>query len=585
MSNSKSVSGKAFDITLFKKVLRFVKPYKVRFWFTAILTILLGVIAPVKPKLIGDTIDKFVVPEDKNGLTLWILLIVLVLLVEAVMQFLQTYNANYLGQSVVVDLRSGLFKHLTKFKLSFYDKTPIGTLVTRVISDIETMGEIFSSGILIIIGDLLKLILVILYMFYVDWELALLSIASIPLLLIGTNIFKNAIKKAFTKVRAQVSKLNAYAQEHLTGMSVVQVFGREAREMEKFDVINKEHRDAHIDSIWANSIFFPVVEIFSSISIALLVWYGVGGLISAELSFGVLIEFILLIHMLFRPIRQLADKFNVLQMGMVGSERVFNLLEQDLSIKDEGSIPIKELKGTIEFKNVSFAYLDDDYVLKDISFTVKPGETVALVGATGAGKSSVVNLLSRLYEFQKGEIHIDGIDIRNYKLDDLRSRIAVVLQDVFLFSDSIQNNISLKNRNITRADVVAAAKAVGASDFINELPESFDYNVRERGATLSTGQRQLLAFIRAYVYNPDLLILDEATSSVDSQSEELIQKAIQNITKDRTSIVIAHRLSTIQDADKIIVLENGHIVEQGSHLELLEKQGHYRALFELQYKN
>jgi ATP-binding cassette subfamily B protein len=584
MSKKKSVSGKAFDVKLFKKVMAFVKPYKIRFWFTFILTLLLGVVAPIKPKLIGDTIDNFIVPGDADGLGLWVLLIVAVLLIEAVLQFFQTYSANYLGQSVIIDLRAALFKHLTKFKLSFYDKTPIGTLVTRVISDIETMGEIFSSGILIIMGDLLKLVLVILYMFYLDWQLALLSISSIPLLLIGTNIFKNAIKKAFTKVRVQVAKLNAYTQEHLTGMSVVQIFGREEREMEKFEAINAEHRNAHVDSIFANAIFFPVVEVFSSVSIALLVWYGVKGIIYEDLTFGVLFEFILMIHMLFRPIRQLADKFNVLQMGMVGSERVFNLLEQDQYIKDEGERILPELKGNIEFKNISFAYIEDEYVLRNISFTVQPGETVALVGATGAGKSSIVNLLSRLYEFQEGQILVDGVDIKEYKLQSLRDRIAVVLQDVFLFSDSISNNINLKDDNITDEQIVKAAEAVGALDFINELPGGLSYNVRERGSTLSTGQRQLLAFIRAYVYNPDLLILDEATSSVDSESEEMIQRAIHEITSGRTSIVIAHRLSTIQDADKIIVLDKGRIVEQGTHQQLLEKDGHYQALFELQYK-
>lgn len=584
MSKKKAVSGKAFDVALFKKVMSFVTPYKFRFWFTFALTVLLGIVALAKPMLIGDTVDLFIVPADATGLGVWVLIIVAFLLLEASLQFFQTYNANYLGQSVIIDLRAALFRHLTKFKLSFYDKTPIGTLVTRVISDIETMGEIFSSGILIIMGDLLKLVLVILYMFILDWKLALLSIASIPLLLIGTNIFKNAIKKAFTKVRVQVAKLNAYTQEHLTGMSVVQIFGREDREMEKFESINSEHKNAHVDSIWANAIFFPVVEVFSSISIALLVWYGVKGILSESLTFGVLFEFILMIHMLFRPIRQLADKFNVLQMGMVGSERVFNLLEQNQYIKDTGSKELDELKGDIEFKNISFAYVEDEYVLRDISFTVKPGETVALVGATGAGKSSIVNLLSRLYEFQKGQILIDGIDIKEYQLQSLRDRIAVVLQDVFLFSDSINNNINLKDESITDEQIVAAAKAVGAFDFINELPGGLSYNVRERGATLSTGQRQLLAFIRAYVYNPDLLILDEATSSVDSESEEMIQKAIKQITTGRTSIVIAHRLSTIQDADKIIVLDKGRIVEQGTHQELLEIQGHYHALFELQYK-
>lgn len=582
---SSKVSGKAFDFELFKKTLVFVKPYKIRFWATAVLTIALGFLAPVKPKLIGDTIDKFIVPGDADGLEKWMLIILLFLVLESILQFYQTYSANYLGQSVVIDIRTKLFNHLAKFKLSFYDKTPIGTLVTRVISDIETIGEVFSQGILIIMGDILKLILVIAYMFFVDWRLALLSIASIPLLLIATNIFKNAIKKAFISVRAQVAKLNAFAQEHITGMSVVQIFGREERELEKFKEINAEHRKAHINSVWANSIFFPIVELFSAISIALLVWYGVRNIITDDLTFGVLFQFILMIHMLFRPIRQLADRFNVLQMGMVGSERVFNLLEKDEAIVDTGQASLKDIKGKIEFKNVFFAYTKDEYVLKDISFDVNPGETVALVGATGAGKSSIINLLSRLYEFQKGEILIDGKDLRSFKLQQLRDRIAVVLQDVFLFSDSIANNISLRNDNISREEVIAAAKLIGAHDFITELPGEYDYDVKERGATLSTGQRQLIAFIRACVYNPDLLILDEATSSVDTDSEKLIQNAIDKLTEGRTSIIIAHRLSTIQKADRIIVLDKGRIVESGNHESLLANEGYYYKLHQMQYKS
>ena len=582
---SSKVSGKAFDFELFKKTLVFVKPYKIRFWATAVLTIALGFLAPVKPKLIGDTIDKFIVPGDADGLEKWMLIILLFLVLESILQFYQTYSANYLGQSVVIDIRTKLFNHLAKFKLSFYDKTPIGTLVTRVISDIETIGEVFSQGILIIMGDILKLVLVIAYMFFVDWRLALLSIASIPLLLIATNIFKNAIKKAFISVRAQVAKLNAFAQEHITGMSVVQIFGREERELEKFKEINAEHRKAHINSVWANSIFFPIVELFSAISIALLVWYGVRNIITDDLTFGVLFQFILMIHMLFRPIRQLADRFNVLQMGMVGSERVFNLLEKDEAIVDTGQASLKDIKGKIEFKNVFFAYTNDEFVLKDISFDVNPGETVALVGATGAGKSSIINLLSRLYEFQKGEILIDGKDLRSFKLQQLRDRIAVVLQDVFLFSDSIANNISLRNDDISREEVIAAAKLIGAHDFITELPGEYDYDVKERGATLSTGQRQLIAFIRACVYNPDLLILDEATSSVDTDSEKLIQNAIDKLTEGRTSIIIAHRLSTIQKADRIIVLDKGRIVESGNHESLLANQGYYYKLHQMQYKS
>lgn len=578
-----SVAGKAFDYKLFKRVLAYVQPYKTKFYITAILTIVLAILGPIKPKMIGDTIDKYVIPGDGEGMLRWIMLIVAVLFLEAILQFFQTYLANWLGQSVVIDIRVNLYRKITGFKLKYFDNTAIGTLVTRVISDIETIGDIFSQGLLIIIGDILKLTVVIGYMLYVDWKLALLCMASIPLLIIATNIFKNAIKKAFTQVRAQVSKLNAFVQEHVTGMSVVQIFNRQEAEMKKFVEINKAHRDAHIKTVWANSIFFPIVEIFSAISISLLVWYGVKGVISEEFTFGVLFEFILLIHMLFRPIRQLADRFNVLQMGMVGSERVFNILDTNEQIEDLGSVE-GSFKGEIIFKHVWFAYKTDDYVLKDISFEVKKGETVAFVGATGAGKSSVINLLNRFYEYQKGDILIDRVDLKTYTLNTVRSNIAVVLQDVFLFSDTIYNNITLGNKSISKQDVMHAAKLVGAHDFIMQLPGNYDYDVKERGGMLSTGQRQLLAFIRAYVYNPAILILDEATSSIDTESEQLIQRAIDVITKDRTSIVIAHRLSTIQKADKIMVMDKGELIEQGNHFELLEKNGLYKELFDLQFQ-
>jgi len=580
-----SVAGKAFDFKLFSRVLKFVKPYKLRFYATAVLTVLLAILGPIKPMMIGDTIDKYIETSDSEGLLTWILLIVVVLLVEAVLQFYQTFNANVLGQSVIIDIRSQLFAHVTRFRLKFFDNTPIGTLVTRVISDIQTIGEIFSQGLLIIIGDVLKLVCVIGYMFYKDWSLTLLSISSIPVLLIATNIFKNAIKRAFTDVRAQVSRLNAFVQEHVTGMSIVQIFNRENVEYTKFQKINKDHMDAHVASIWANSIFFPIVEILSATSIAFLVWWGTRGVITEQYTFGLLFQFILLIHMLFRPIRQLADRFNVLQMGMVGSERVFNLLDMQGHISDDGELDVGHLQGKIQFKNVSFAYVEDDYVLKDISFDVEPGQTIAFVGATGAGKTSVINLISRLYEFQKGSIYVDGTDIHQYAVSSLRRNIAIVLQDVFLFSDTIYNNITLKDSTITRKQVIDAAKVVGAHDFIMELPGNYDYDVKERGGMLSTGQRQLLAFIRAYVYNPSILILDEATSSIDTQTELLLQHATDELTKGRTSIVIAHRLSTIQKADKIIVLEKGKIIESGSHAQLLEKQGHYNTLFELQFKN
>lgn len=579
-----TVAGKAFDYKLFKRVIAYVKPYKVKFYITAILTILLAFLGPIKPKMIGDTIDKYVIPGDGEGMLRWILLIVAVLFLEALLQFFQTYLANWLGQSVVIDIRVNLYKKVTGFKLKYFDNTAIGTLVTRVISDIETVGDIFSQGLLIIIGDILKLTVVIVYMLYVDWKLALLCMASIPLLIIATNIFKNAIKKAFTQVRTQVARLNAFVQEHVTGMSVVQIFNREEAEMKKFVEINRGHRDAHIKTVWANSIFFPIVEIFSAISISLLVWYGVKGVLSNEFTFGVLFEFILLIHMLFRPIRQLADRFNMLQMGMVGSERVFKILDTQEQMEDAGTVETN-FKGDISFKDVWFAYKEDDYVLKGVSFEVKQGETVAFVGATGAGKSSVINLLNRFYEFQKGEILIDDMNLRDYTLDAVRNNIAVVLQDVFLFSDTIYNNITLGNKDITKKQVMEAAKLVGAHEFIMQLPENYDYDVKERGGMLSTGQRQLLAFIRAYVYNPAILILDEATSSIDTESEELIQHAIDVLTKGRTSIVIAHRLSTIQKADKIMVMDKGKLVEQGNHFELLSQDGLYKELFDLQFQD
>ncbi len=580
-----SVSGEAFDVKLFSRVLKFVAPYRMMFWLTAVLTIAAAFLAPVKPMLIGQTIDEYVVHPDKEGLLNWTLIIVGLLVLESLLQFFQTYYANLLGQSVTIDLRDKLFSHVSRFKLGYFDKTPIGTLVTRVISDIETIGEIFSQGLLIIIGDILKLVVVIGYMFYVDWKLTLLSIASIPLLLVATNMFKNAIKKAFTDVRAQVAKLNAFVQEHVTGMYIVQIFNREEVEMEKFKSINKEHMDAHNRSVWANSIFFPVVEIFSAISISFLVWWGVRGVVSDNFKVGVIFEFILLIHMLFRPIRQLADRFNVLQMGMVGSERVFNLLDTDATIANNGTTQVDKINGTIRFEKVWFAYINEEYILKDVSFSVEAGKTVAFVGATGAGKSSVINLLGRFYEYQKGNIYLDDVELREYTANTLRNNVAIVLQDVFLFSDTVFNNITLKDPTITMEQVVEAAKVVGAHDFIERLPGGYHYDVKERGGTLSAGQRQLIAFIRAYVYNPSILILDEATSSVDTESEQLIQTAIEKITKGRTSIVIAHRLSTIQKADVIIVMDKGEIAEQGGHQELLDQGGLYRNLFDLQFQD
>lgn len=584
MSQTASVSGKAFDYGLFKKVMIFVTPYRTLFWLSAILTIVLAFLGPIRPKLTGDTVDLYIATGDKAGLLKWSIIIVALLIVESILQFYQTWYTNELGQSVAIDIRTKLYGHVSRFKLGYFDQTPIGTLVTRVISDVETIGEIFSQGLLVIIGDLLKLVVVLIYMFWLDWQLSLISVASIPFLLIATNMFKNAIKKAFTDVRVYVARLNAFVQEHVTGMAIVQIFNRESEEMSRFKALNREHMDAHNRSVWANSIFFPLVELFSAISIAGLIWWGVKGIIDHQYTFGVLFQFILLINMLFRPIRQLADRFNVLQMGMVGSERVFNLLDTSAAIDDLGEHRPEEIRGDIEFRNVVFAYNNQEHVLHDLSFKVSAGQKVAFVGATGAGKSSIMSLINRMYEFQGGDILLDGLSIRSYQLDALRSNIGVVLQDVFLFSDTIYNNVTLRNPEITEAMVIEASKAVGAHEFISKLPGGYHYDVKERGAMLSVGQRQLIAFIRAYVHNPKILMLDEATSSVDTESELMIQRATELITQGRTSILIAHRLSTVQHADCIYVLEKGRVIEQGSHQELLRLGGHYKTLFDLQFK-
>ncbi len=580
---AKSVTGKAFDLSLFKRVMRYVKPYSARFVFTGLLTILLAILAPLRPMLIQYTVDHYItVPNNAMLLNMTILMLV-ILITEAAVQFFQTYMANWVGQSVIKDLRMEVYRKIVGFKLKYFDNTAIGTLVTRAVSDIETIADIFAQGVLIIIGDILKLIVVIGFMFAMDWRLSIFSLAPIPLLIWATNVFKNYIKSAFGDVRTAVSKLNAFVQEHITGMNIVQVFNREEVEMQKFKGINEDHKKAHIKTVWANSIFFPVVEILSAISIALLVWWGAKEAIADTVKPGDLVAFLLYIYMLYRPIRQLADRFNTLQMGMVCSERVFKIIDTEASIENSGNVDPKKIVGNIEFKNVWFAYNEPDWVLKDISFSVKAGETIAFVGATGAGKSSVINLLSRFYEYQKGEIFIDGTSLKDFQLAGLREEIGVVLQDVFLFSDTIHNNITLNNPNITREQVIEAAKIVGAHDFISKLKEGYDFDVRERGGMLSVGQRQLLAFIRAYVYNPKILVLDEATSSVDTESELLIQNAIDQLTKNRTSFVIAHRLATIQNADKIIVMEKGRIIEMGSHQELLKQNGHYKTLYELQF--
>ena len=591
------------DIANGKRLIGFLKPYRPQFIAAVLMIILLALLGPFRPLVIMWIVQEFIVGEpgqltaiqenfgafDYNGaIMFWSLLVVTSLVIEGIIQYFQTYTANWIGQSIVRDLRNKLFKHITTFRLQYFDKTPIGTIVTRVVSDIEAISQVFSSGLIEIVGDLLKLLTVIILMFIVNWQFALISLVSVPLLIIATKIFAKAMKKAYQQERLQVNRLNTFVQEHIVGMNVVQIFNREKVEMDRFVEINKEHRQAHMNAVWAFSIFFPIVELLSSLSLALLIFWGVMQLDPDDAGSAKFLSqifgYILWIQMLFRPIRQLAEKFNVLQRGVVRWERVFAILENDQVIQDSGTVTTDEFKGNIAFKNVRFAYNEPEWVLKDLSFSVKPGETVAFVGSTGAGKSTIVNLITRYYEFQHGEILLDGHEIREYQLAFLRSRIAVVLQDVFLFSDSIYNNITLKNVEITREEVIEAAKVVGAHEFIMRLPGGYDYNVRERGGMLSVGQRQLIAFIRAYVYNPDILILDEATSSVDTESELLIQKAIERITQGRTSIVIAHRLSTIQNADKIIVIDKGEIVEQGSHQELLTLDGHYKVLYDLQFK-
>jgi len=578
-----SVSGKAFDFGQFMRIMRYVKPYRPMFIYTSILVLLSAGLAPLRPWLIQYTLDETIIIPQPNLLKLMTIVIIGILILEAVIQFAQTFMANWLGQSVIKDLRVDVYRKISGFRLKYFDNTPIGTLVTRAVSDIETIADIFSEGVLIILGEIIKLIVVLAVMFFLDWRLTLICIVPIPILLWATNVFKNYIKVAFQDVRTEVSKLNAFVQEHLTGMFIVQIFNREKQELDKFKKINARHRDAHLRTVWANSIFFPIVEILSALSIALLIWWGSKQVLSGVVQYGDLVAFILYIYMIFRPIRQLADRFNTLQMGMVASERVFKILDTEAQIASSGKDLKPEINGTISFKNVWFAYNNEDWVLKDVSFDVKSGQRIAIVGATGAGKTSIINLLSRFYEYNKGSIEIDGIDLRDFDPNYLKQQVGIVLQDVFLFSDTILNNITLNNPEISLTQAIEAAKKVGAHRFIDRLPGGYDFNVKERGGMLSVGQRQLLSFIRAYIYNPSILVLDEATSSVDTETELMIQEAIDQITKDRTSIIIAHRLATIQHADVILVMDKGKIVEQGNHQALLKADGVYRKLYELQF--
>lgn len=581
-----SKTGNAFDMDLFKRLLKYTNPYKRIFYFVAVSAVLLSLFGVLRPILLQETVDNALLPADYDNLIYYVSLMLGVLVLEVIFQFCFIYYANWLGQEVVRDIRVKLFKHMLKFRMSYYDKSAVGRLVTRAVSDIETIASIFSQGLFMIISDLLKMLVVLGVMFYKSWQLTLLVLTVLPFIIYATRVFQKKMKLAFEEVRTQVANLNTFVQERITGMKIVQLFTREKTEYENFKEINDKHRKAWIKTVWYNSIFFPIAEMSTSITIGLIVWFGGLRVIAGDgMTLGIIVAFIELSQMLFRPLRQIADKFNTLQMGMVAANRVFGILDTEASIEDNGTIEVKDLKGEIEFKNVRFSYIEDEEVLKGISFKVEPGETVAIVGATGAGKSTIINLLSRFYEIDSGTICVDGMDIKNIQLKSLRSQIAVVLQNVFLFADTIMNNINLEDPDISDEDVINAAKQIGIHEFISSLPNGYYYNVKERGAMLSSGQRQLISFLRAYVSNPSILVLDEATSSVDSYSEQLIQEATEKITEGRTSIVIAHRLATIKKADKIIVMEHGKIVEMGKHTELLQRtDGYYRKLYEVQFK-
>ena len=578
-------TGNAFDVKIFSRLMSFAKKYRLNFFTAAFSTILLSFFAAVRPYILMLTIDEGVIPKDSNALLYYVLLMFGVLGIEVLLEFTFIYFSNWVGQHIIRDIRAKIFRHILQFKMAYFDKNAVGKLVTRVVSDIETISAFFTQGVFKITSDLLKMLVVIVIMLIMNWQLALITLLVLPILIYATKRFQIAIKATFQEVRNQVSNLNSFVQERVTGMKIVQLFNREKIEYDNFKEINNKHKQAYIKTIWYYSIFFPIAEIFSSIAIGLLVWFG--GLQVVDQSVASVAEifaFIMYAQMLFQPLRQIADKFNQLQMGIVSGERVFNIIDTHSSIVKQGTLKAKNLKGNITFENVRFSYIKGEEVLKGISLEVQEGQTVAIVGATGAGKSTIINLINRFYEIDSGKIAVDTVSVQNYELESLRKQVAIVLQDVFLFSDSILNNITLKNNAISLAEVTLAAKQIGIHEFIMSLPGNYSYNVKERGGMLSSGQRQLIAFLRAYVSNPSILILDEATSSVDSYAEQMIQFATETITKDRTSIVIAHRLATIKQADKIIVMDKGLIVEEGTHQELLVKEnGYYKNLYDKQF--
>lgn len=566
--------------------MEYTKPYKSRYYWVIVFAVTLSIFAALRPYLLKQTVDSYIQKEDSAGLLYFILLMAGALIMEVVSQFYFVYLANWLGQDIIRDIRVKLFKHLMSFKMKYFDNEPVGRLVTRSVFDIESISKIFSQGLFMIISDLLKMIVVLIFMFYMNWKLTIIVMCAMPILVFATRVFQKKMKVAFEEVRTQIANLNTFVQERVTGMKIVQLFSREDIEYEKFKVINDKHKKAWIKNVWYNSIFFPIADIVSSISLGLVVWYGGMNILAqnGSTTFGDLFSYTMFIGMLYNPLRQIADKFNEMQMGMIAANRVFEVLDTEDHIQDKGKTTAPTFRGDIDFKNVHFSYTDKEEVLKGINIQVNEGDTIAIVGATGAGKSTIINLLNRFYEINSGEILIDGTNIKDFTLKSLRNQIAVVLQDVFLFADTIHNNITLENPTISREDVIRAAKEIGVHDFIMTLPHGYDYNVKERGVMLSSGQRQLIAFLRAFVSNPSILILDEATSSIDSYSEDLIQRATETITKGRTSIVIAHRLATIINADKIIVMEKGNVVEQGTHYQLINmEKGYYKNLYYSQF--
>jgi len=582
---SKKEAGKAFDAKIFMRILSFAKNYRTHFITATLAVVLTALLSAYRPYLLKEAVNDFTIHKNEATLLDYTLLMFAVLLAEVLLQVLFIYFANWIGQHIIRDIRAKIFRHILQFKMTYFDTTSVGRLVTRVVSDIETIASSFSQGLFMIISDILKMLVVTVVMLCINWKLALIALAVLPILIYATKLFQIAIKATFQEVRTQVANLNGFVQERVTGMKIVQLFGREKIEYDNFMEINDKHKKAHVKAVWYYSIFFPIAEVLSSIAIGLLVWFGgIQSVNNVDVQPGDIMSFIMMTQMLFRPLRQIADKFNTLQMGIVSGERVFGIMDTESSIDQQGEAIAEKLSGDIEFKDVRFSYIEDEEVLKGISFQVEKGQTVAIVGATGAGKSTIINLINRFYEIDSGQICVDGVSVKEYNLHSLRNQIAVVLQDVFLFSDSILNNITLKDQRISLEEVQEAAKQIGIHDFIMSLPNGYDYNVKERGAMLSSGQRQLIAFLRAYVSKPSILILDEATSSVDSHAEQMIQYATDTITKGRTSIVIAHRLATIKKADKIIVMDKGVIVEEGSHKELLAKEnGYYKNLYDKQF--